>query len=332
MALDDFWCLDMADMARFVVAYHYGGTYMDLDFYCHRPLLCLEEYVLAEMGQILKRPVAKYEMAHADILVVSREPILHAEFIHKSSRVVIQDFLMVTPKHPFIKWFLDNRTANFINNPQYAKTGPFSYNIHRALDEYYAHTRANLLHDVWGSSSLAWIQAATSAPKIKRQAPAIINPPSPFARSSRSSSNGTGAVEAKLSPPRSPTPSISVNHSQAMPPPPQSNSNSNTQAIATANSTTQRSSRRLEAPPPVQYILELQAEVLHPLLDASNSRIAQGCRHVLKAGPSHPHYSRCDKFDRGSYLNATPDTILVHMWTHTFLGKTRCVCSFKSAF
>ena len=26
----------MADMARVLVIYHYGGTYMDLDFYCHR--------------------------------------------------------------------------------------------------------------------------------------------------------------------------------------------------------------------------------------------------------------------------------------------------------
>ena len=26
----------MADMARVLVVYHYGGIYMDLDFYCHR--------------------------------------------------------------------------------------------------------------------------------------------------------------------------------------------------------------------------------------------------------------------------------------------------------
>lgn len=26
----------MADMARVLVIYHYGGIYMDLDFYCHR--------------------------------------------------------------------------------------------------------------------------------------------------------------------------------------------------------------------------------------------------------------------------------------------------------
>ena len=26
----------MADMARVLVIYHYGGIYMDLDFYCYR--------------------------------------------------------------------------------------------------------------------------------------------------------------------------------------------------------------------------------------------------------------------------------------------------------
>ena len=29
----------MADMARVLIVYHYGGIYMDLDFYCHRPFL-----------------------------------------------------------------------------------------------------------------------------------------------------------------------------------------------------------------------------------------------------------------------------------------------------
>ena len=32
----------MADMARVLVIYHYGGIYMDLDFYCHRLQLYAE--------------------------------------------------------------------------------------------------------------------------------------------------------------------------------------------------------------------------------------------------------------------------------------------------
>ena len=28
----------MADMARVLVIYHYGGIYMDLDFYCYRSI------------------------------------------------------------------------------------------------------------------------------------------------------------------------------------------------------------------------------------------------------------------------------------------------------
>ena len=36
----------MADMARVLVMYHYGGIYMDLDFYCHRPFTCLIESLL----------------------------------------------------------------------------------------------------------------------------------------------------------------------------------------------------------------------------------------------------------------------------------------------
>jgi len=35
----------MADMARVLLSYHYGGIYMDLDFYCHRPFSCLETQV-----------------------------------------------------------------------------------------------------------------------------------------------------------------------------------------------------------------------------------------------------------------------------------------------
>ena len=44
-----------------------------------------------------------------NLLVVSLEPRIHANVFRDKDRVVIQDFFMATPKHPFFKWFLDDR-------------------------------------------------------------------------------------------------------------------------------------------------------------------------------------------------------------------------------
>jgi mannosyltransferase OCH1-like enzyme len=77
----------MADMARVLLSYHYGGVYMDLDFYCYRPLHCLESLIITNTrgsGAFNSRKQTK------DILIVSREPFVHAALFRKQERVVIQ--------------------------------------------------------------------------------------------------------------------------------------------------------------------------------------------------------------------------------------------------
>lgn len=118
----------MADMARILVTYHTGGIYMDLDFYCHRPFSCLDALVtrLASAS------------GHKHVLAVSLEPSVHATIFRNKERVVIQDFYMATPKHPFFKWFLDNRKAAFERDPLHPAKGPFSYSIEADIDAYRA--------------------------------------------------------------------------------------------------------------------------------------------------------------------------------------------------
>ena len=116
----------MADMARVLVIYHFGGVYMDLDFYCHRPFTCIAESILPT--EVLER--------EKDILVVSLEPAVHANIFRDKQRVVIQDFYMATPKHPFFRWFLDNRMQQYERDPQHPAKGPFSYSIEVDIDAY----------------------------------------------------------------------------------------------------------------------------------------------------------------------------------------------------
>ena len=42
-------------------------------------------------------------------MVVSLEPVVHANILRNKHRIVIQDFYMCTPKHPFLKWLLEDR-------------------------------------------------------------------------------------------------------------------------------------------------------------------------------------------------------------------------------
>jgi hypothetical protein len=116
----------MADMARVLVIYHYGGVYMDLDFYCHRPFTCIAD-------TLLPPEVLAHE---TDVLVVSLEPAVHANIFRDKDRVVIQDFYMATPRHPFFKWFLDDRLRKFQRDPSHPPKGPFSYSIEVDIDTY----------------------------------------------------------------------------------------------------------------------------------------------------------------------------------------------------
>jgi len=116
----------MADMARVLIAYHHGGLYMDLDFYCHRPFVCLEE--------ILSKELVKFKSK--DLCIVSLEPAMHAHLFRNKDRVVIQDFYFCTPKHPFLKWLLDDRMQLFEKGEK--SKGPFSYSIESDIDRYRA--------------------------------------------------------------------------------------------------------------------------------------------------------------------------------------------------
>ena len=120
-ALSGVW---MADMARLLIIYHYGGIYMDMDFYCHRPFSCIEEI------PHIKKHMQKDE--DRDTLIVSLEPAMHSIILYNNSRVVIQDFLMTTPKNPFFKWLLDDRNAHATELGK----KPFSYSIQKDIDRY----------------------------------------------------------------------------------------------------------------------------------------------------------------------------------------------------
>lgn len=116
----------MADMARVLIAYHYGGLYMDLDFYCHRPFSCLEEIISKELKKFKSQ----------DLCLVSHEPAMHAHLFRNKDRVVIQDFYFCTPKHPFLKWLLEDRLKLFEKGDK--SKGPFSYSIESDVDRYRA--------------------------------------------------------------------------------------------------------------------------------------------------------------------------------------------------
>ena len=115
----------MADMARLLIIYHYGGIYMDLDFYCVRPFSCIEKF--SKVENLLSK-----KATDSDLMIVSLEPSMHSVVLYNKTRVVIQDFFMTTPKHPFFKWLLDDR------NSQQTALGrkPFSYSVDKDIDRF----------------------------------------------------------------------------------------------------------------------------------------------------------------------------------------------------
>merc|ERR1711871_1058133 len=123
-----------------------------MDFFCHRPFSCLEDIIRTEL----------HDYKSPNLLVVSREPIMHAHLFRKKDRVVIQDFYLATPKHPFLKWLLDDRVEKYKKNQ--GEKGPFSYSIEKDIDRY----RALEIMKLANSSSLSdlidqsWFETAGS--------------------------------------------------------------------------------------------------------------------------------------------------------------------------
>lgn len=245
----------MVDMARIVLTYHFGGSYLDLDFYCHRPLHCLESYITKTFESQLGLTLEAIKQQKYHILIVPREPLIHSLFIHHRSRVVINDLYMATARHPCLEFILNNLNDGFVrNNYTLSMKGPFSYNIDPQLDLYYAKRNLTI---VKGEHT----QIAIS-PHCYNNQSKLVN------STSGDSSSGTSKGRCEL-------------------------------------------------------VFEVKPSVFHPLLDASNSRIQSGCNKA-QANPkkqSAEILKACRIFQEGKYLTSDHDTVLVHMWTHSFLGK-----------
>ena len=61
-------------------------------------------------------------------------------------------------------------------------------------------------------------------------------------------------------------------------------------------------------------IIELREDILHALVDSSNSRLGKTCS--LSPPPAIAQDS-CRFVNKGQYFRPTPSTVAVHMWTHT---------------
>lgn len=256
----------MADMARILVTYHYGGIYMDLDFYCQRPFHCLDSLISNLAKQIA--PEQK------DILAVSLEPRVHATIFRNKERVVIQDFYMATPKHPFFKWFLDDRKSKFDNDPSHPTKGPFSYSIEKEIDEYKAFkVRERQL-------KMEAAAAAFDATNLK-------------VGNTRLRNNRTGGIRSN------------------------SSRRSRGRARGRKNNLLDFEDHEEEVDTTEGVIIELQEDILHALVDSSNSRLGKTCS---MSPPPAIARDGCTFVKKGDYFRPTGATVAVHMWTHTFLG------------
>ena len=65
-------------------------------------------------------------------------------------------------------------------------------------------------------------------------------------------------------------------------------------------------------------IYEVAEDILHPLLDSTNSKLTKGCRGIDKS--SVFVRSACEYVSKSVFFRPTSNTIAVHMWTHVYLG------------
>ena len=68
------------------------------------------------------------------------------------------------------------------------------------------------------------------------------------------------------------------------------------------------------------YIYELREDILHPLVDSTNSRLAKVCSGGEKGGIPSWAVQSCEKVRAKKFFSPSQYTVAVHMWTHTFLG------------
>ena len=103
----------MADMARILYVYHYGGIYMDLDFYCVKNFDCMIQNIEKSYDVTILQQERLHHHHPSHVLIVPNEPYLQSIMLYLNNRTIIQDYFAATPKHPFLKWILDERNTFF---------------------------------------------------------------------------------------------------------------------------------------------------------------------------------------------------------------------------
>ena len=290
----------MADMARVLVTYHYGGIYADLDFYCHRPYRCLLRKAMSLLREgrydsklALPPAISSNDSIPRDVLVVSREPLVHAVLFRNKSRVVIQDFFMATPRHPFFLWLLEDKLKLFNDSTAAAPAGvfpkgPFSYSIEKDIDRYLEQKRA-----------------ADDSQKVVASG-----------RKKRKASHG--------SPEQQPIDALATAPQQGRRRRVRAKKASRLSRINSSNSS-RRQSVMVE-----DVIIELQEDVMHPLVDATNPRLYSTCAATVPGTvlleEDDMRRSTCRIVDQRLFFRPSNETVLVHMWTHVFLGGCMYVC------
>lgn len=310
----------MADMARVLVTYHYGGIYADLDFYCHRPYRCLLRKAMSLLHEdgrygsnlALSPAIISNDSIlittttiPRDILVVSREPLVHAVLFRNKSRVVIQDFFMATPRHPFFLWLLEDKLKLFNDSSSTAAAatgsvfpkGPFSYSIEKDIDRYLEQKRAAAADDSQKVGAVGRKKRISSHSSLEQQPPidAVTTQQTPTAPQQGIRRRVTRAMRGRKA--------------------------SRLSRISSSSSS-RRQSVKVE-----DVIIELREDVMHPLVDATNPRLYSACAAANTAALLEDGLRRsCRIIDQGLFFRPSNETVLVHMWTHVFLGGWVGVC------
>ncbi|KAH3705669.1 hypothetical protein DPMN_080746 [Dreissena polymorpha] len=95
--------INKADALRYFVLYEFGGIYADLDFECFRPL----------------DPVTRKYAA-----IFPLEPFEHSTFRLKIPFLLNNAIMMSRPRHPFLKFMIDNLMAFQMQLEQLGVAGP----------------------------------------------------------------------------------------------------------------------------------------------------------------------------------------------------------------
>jgi hypothetical protein len=208
---------------------------------------------------------------------------------------------MATPKHPFLLWLLEDRLQQFeahTKNPTnvHFGKGPFSYAIEKDIDRYREYQRQTLQQEQQSSQQMK----------------------------------------------------------------------SNTAEAPTGTHSSSASTIRTETTWADAYVIvELPEDVLHPLIDATMARWFEYCRNFPKVKLTLPQLRStdvqpsadavdaplalsgseqqqatgitdavraavCDDVMAGKYFKPSERTVMVHMWTHVYLGKCDRTCVYST--